>query len=278
MKKTLVNGSTLTLFAALALLVGCDYSSGSGDNNFNTRGLASLSNISGLYRGVLDNGRVVANTSAGNITSFTIQQSGNRVEVIDNQGSTYVGSVGNPALVLGPNQEAISEGASVSSYQISFSGKDNVANRDVEFTGVITLVAVRNVDAQFLLVDNAQSANETEDTSSEDIIGSEQLQFNRNDRIDRRFLLSDANTQLRLRGTWKEIQGVTSTVDARAAGIAGNVTFPETDVQSFLETEELVLDREEGNLSGVVLLNNNQNNDSGESGDQGLDEDGNPID
>jgi hypothetical protein len=249
MKKSLVTLTTCSLLAGLTLLVGCDWSSGGGDNNFNTRGLSSISNISGFYRGTLG-GRAVANTSRGNINNFTIQQSGNRIEVIDNQGSKYVGSVGTPLSLIPPNATDLPAGASLATYQVSFSGKDGVAAKDIEFSGVITLVTVTDVQGDTSTQTNQNNNNNTVTTTitttnsipqqvgvdgvepgvnqtTTDTTTSEQV--NNNETVQTtEFTLTDANTQLRLRGTWKEIGGVTSQVDALAAGLVGNVSTTST--------------------------------------------------
>lgn len=242
MKKSLVTLTTCSLLAALTLLVGCDWSSGSGDNNFNTRGLSSISNISGFYRGTLG-GRAVSNTSRGNINNFTIQQSGNRIEVIDNQGSRYVGSVGNPLLLLPPETTTISDGAEVASYQISFTGRDGVAAKDIEFSGVITLVTVTDVQGETSTQTNTDNTTTTTTTTTTSSVpeqegvdgvepGVDETSTTTNENVDNNettrttgFSLTDANTQLRLRGTWKEIDGPTSAVDALGAGIVGNIGF-----------------------------------------------------
>jgi len=257
MRKTLTNLCSIGLLSSVALLVGCDWSSGSQDgNNFNLRGSASIANISGFYRGTLQ-GRAVAETSNGNINNFTIQQSGNRIEVIDNQGSRYVGSVGNPLLLVPEGSTTIPVGAEAATYQISFSGKDNVAARDIEFTGVITLVTVDDVVGSSTSNSNTQTnqddttttttssststisipqqngvdgiepgIDETVTTTTTSTTGN--TNSNSNTQTDSvSFELTDANTQLRLRGTWSEVGGVTSSVDALAAGIQGNIVVPD---------------------------------------------------
>lgn len=232
MKKSLVYLSTISLLAALAFLVGCDFSSGSGDNNFNTRGLASISNVSGVYQARSGGGRVVSNTSNGNITSLNMQQSGNRVEIIDNQGSRYVGTVGNPLLLVPQGTTTIPDGASVASFQISWEGRDGVSAKDIEFTGQITLVSVTDVQGNST-TRTTESDTTTTSTSSltvtNTVVTTEDTTRtdNQNSTTSRNteFSLTDSNTQLLLRGTWKEIGGTTSSVDGLAAGIVGNIGF-----------------------------------------------------
>ena len=133
--------------AALALGVGCDWSGGSGSDSFNTsRGASVNLNFSGVYDGLLSGGRAVAKTSNGNITRLVLTQSGNSVEVIDNQGSKYTGNVGSPGAIAEPTDSgAYPVGATIAESQITFSGKDGVAGKDIEFVGVMSLVAVVDI-------------------------------------------------------------------------------------------------------------------------------------
>ncbi|MCZ7591215.1 MAG: hypothetical protein M5U15_03255 [Kiritimatiellae bacterium] len=86
----------------VGLLVGtgCDWSSG-GDSLNTSQGAGVNINFSGVYNGNIG-GRAVDRTSAGNISHLTIRQSGNRIEVVDSQGSHYSGSVGAPGVVSQP--------------------------------------------------------------------------------------------------------------------------------------------------------------------------------
>lgn len=235
----------LSIFMASAitaslLFTACDWSSGSQEN-FNTSNQSAFTNVSGFYRGLLGGGRVVGNTSAGNIVSLNIQQSGNRVEVLDNQGSTYVGSVGSPVLTALQGQE-IPAGATVSTYQISFSGKDGVSARDIEFTGTITLVAVTDIKANDSTSDRDRvngteqttgettnevsgvAPNTTTTTTNTTTTNNDTTTSNTGSNVQ--YSLTDASTQLRLRGTWVEVGGKVSSVDALAAGIQGNYAPP----------------------------------------------------
>jgi len=136
--------------AGLVLLTnaGCDWSSGGGTNAFNTSQGAGVSlNFSGVYRGELNGGRAVEKTSGGNIQTLTISMVGNSVTVVDNQGSTYRGSVGAPGLLALPDG-TIPAGAEFVQSQISFSGKDGVSARDIEFVGILHAVSVRDIQGK----------------------------------------------------------------------------------------------------------------------------------
>lgn len=227
MKRFALSMIALTAATATVFVTSCDWSSGS-QANFNTSNQSSLTNISGFYQ-ASRGGRAVNGTSRGNINSLTIQQSGNRVEVVDNQGSRYTGSVGAPLLVNNLGDSSIATGALLSTYQISWSGRDGVAALDIEFTGTINLVAVQDITGETAnretervvttstdgVVTNASGSVTTTERNTSDTSGTTS---------ERIFRIGDASTQLRLRGTWVEKGGRVATVDARAAGIRATLT------------------------------------------------------
>lgn len=132
------------LGVGLVVGTGCDWSSG-GDSINTSQGAGVNINFSGVYNGNIS-GRAVERTSAGAIASLTIRQSGNRVEVTDSQGSRYAGSVGSPGVVSTAGSEGTyPSGAQLVQAQISWSGKDGVAQREVEFVGVIHAVTVDDI-------------------------------------------------------------------------------------------------------------------------------------
>lgn len=130
---------------AAASLLGCDWSS-SGTSLNTSQGAGVNINFSGVYDGNQKGGKAVGSTSRGNITRLVLSQSGNRVEVVDNQGSRYEGTVGAPGVVARPDSSgAYPVGAELVQAQISFSGKDEVAQRNIQFVGIIHAVAVEDV-------------------------------------------------------------------------------------------------------------------------------------
>jgi len=142
MNRALTTFISLAVISSSGLFIGCNWSSG-GDSNFNSSRTNLDVNVSGTYRGN-DNGKAVSNPSVGNISQLVVQQSGNVLEVIDSQGSTYRGSVGVP-LTLGDADNVIPLGAELASYTVSWEGNDNVADRRVRFNGNIELVAVQDI-------------------------------------------------------------------------------------------------------------------------------------
>jgi hypothetical protein len=66
------------------------------------------------------------------------------VDIVDNQGSRYSGSVGAPGLVALPDG-TIPAGAEFVQSQISFTGKDGVSARDIEFVGIIHAISVTDI-------------------------------------------------------------------------------------------------------------------------------------
>jgi hypothetical protein len=144
------SASMVGLLAGIVILTsaGCDWSSGGGTNSFNTSQGAGVNiNFSGVYRGELSGGKVVDKTSGGNIQALTISQTGNRLTIVDNQGSTYTGTVGSPGLLALPDG-TIPAGADFVQSQVSFSGKDGVSARDIEFVGIIHAVSVRDIQGK----------------------------------------------------------------------------------------------------------------------------------
>jgi hypothetical protein len=141
---------------------GCEWSGG-GDSGFNTTRGAVNVNFSGVYEGRLGGGKAVSQTSGATISRFVIQQSGNVIDITDSNGQMYRGVVGSP----GGLQEfgtQIPAGVAVAVFQITWSGKDGVAAKDVDFTGVIDLVAVENVNADT----SATTINNTTSTSTDE--------------------------------------------------------------------------------------------------------------
>ncbi len=163
--KWMLLGATI---AGVGLWVGagCDWSTGGGGSLNTSQGAGVNINFSGVYAGNI-NGRAVDRTSAGTIASLTIRQTGNRVEVIDSQGSRYEGSVGAPGLVASPGSTgAYPPGAELVQAQISWAGKDGVAQRDIEFVGIIHAVSVEDVKSKTesrVIKDNSSTSRTTTD-------------------------------------------------------------------------------------------------------------------
>jgi len=221
---------TVVSLAGVFAFTACDWSSGSQEN-FNTSGGASVVNVSAFYQG-LNGSRMVARTSRGNIVSMTIQQSGNRVDVVDNQGSTYTGTIGSPLFSGDLENGTISAGTSAATYQISFSGRDDVAGKDINFTGILTFVTLTQVNASSesttgssssssdtsttpIVVTNPDGSTTTTTTSSSsDSAGSSSSSFTYN--------FAPPSSQLQLQGTWVEVDGITSTVNGVGAPATGS--------------------------------------------------------
>lgn len=149
--------------AGLMLSVGCEWSGGGGSDSFNSSQGAGVNvNYTGVYDGNLGGGRAVSPTSAGNITRLTITQSGNTLQVRDNQGSTYSGTVGSPGAVSEPTADGtFPPGATVVESQISFSGKDGVSAKDIEFVGVVHLVSVVDIKGSTTVKGNGSTNSST---------------------------------------------------------------------------------------------------------------------
>lgn len=280
---------------------GCEWSGGSG-SGFNTSRAGLTMNLSGVYTGTLSGGKAVAQTSGAPITRFVIQQTGNNLQVTDSNGQTYSGVNGAPGAIAGPDDVTIPAGVALAVFQLSWRGKDGVAAKDIEFTGVIDVVTVedvvgettdRNTSSSVTTTgtrdqnngtttdsttgttgDNSQTVTITSETGGDIITIIEVLpgvfvtnvverpltnstqtitvggstagntgsagdtSQNRNTTgtqsqdstrsVTSQFSLTEANTQLRLRGTWIEQGGVVSGVEARSTGngvLVGTIDF-----------------------------------------------------
>lgn len=155
MKRMWMWGSVAVLAAGLVAFLGCEWTTST--DSFNTSKGAGISiNFSGVYYGNLSGGRAVAGTSGSTISRLVVQHAGNSIKVVDNNGSVYEGSIGSPGVIAPPSSSGVyPAGAQLAQAQVNFSGHDNVANRNVNFAGIIHGVAV----------DDVQGYTETETTT-----------------------------------------------------------------------------------------------------------------
>ena len=145
----IVSASAASLLVlGLLLNTGCEWTGGGGTDSFNTSQGAGINiNFTGVYDGHLGGGLAVARSSGGNITRLTILQTGNRLEVHDNHGSKYDGNVGAPGSVVDLSQATtVPAGAELVQSQITWSGHDEVADKQIEFVGVIHAVSVTDIN------------------------------------------------------------------------------------------------------------------------------------
>lgn len=249
----------LTLSAILltgaVVFWGCEWSG--GDSDFNTsKGAGAEINISGIYQGTLSGGKAVSSTSNGNITSFTLTQAGNRIDVIDNQGSRYTGSVGTPILSHLPSSTSVAPpGWLAAQYQVSWTGQDGVAAVPIQFSGVIDVVTVERVqgtstagsssssgdisfeggegtnNTQTIIIEEPTGDGTTnrivivnQDPNAQQITTNASREVSTSTETSTSFSLTEANSQLRLRGTWIEQGGRSSGVSCISAGNPGSVT------------------------------------------------------
>lgn len=203
MKRIVLNLMSLTALSATVFLVACDWESGS-QANYNSR--VDNINISGLYQGELSGGRAVSRTSNGAITTLNIQQSGNTVRIVDNQGSRYEGRVSAPDIRSDLSSDSLVTGATIVAYQLGFSGRDGVAAREIEFSGNLTLGVVTTIRSSTSTSDTTGDSTSPSGSSSTTTTSSSTNSFN----------LNEQNTVMRLRGTWIEQGGVVASVNALA--------------------------------------------------------------
>ena len=237
---------TAALLACAVTFWGCEWSGGS-DGSYNTsRGAGANFNLSGVYSGLGGSGRAVSSPSGGNITSFTITQTGNRIDVIDNQGSRYEGSVGTPQISSVPTGTAVlPPGWQAAEFQMTFEGKDGVAGLNIRFVGVIDVVTL--TEAQGTTTSSSSSSEQTitiepiDDAdqpggqpggdgltsgvpSNVNITTNASSSQNTSTSSSTSFSFSEGGTQYRLRGSWIEEGGRVASVSAASPGNAGSLT------------------------------------------------------
>ena len=256
--------SMVSFFAALILVVGCDWTSKS--DGFNTsRGRAAI-NFSGTYNGNLPGGRAVENTTGGVIVRLVLSQQADTLEVLDNNGSVYRGRIGSVAVVTSPGEDTSTEfqesafdpggfpeGTQLAQAQVSWQGHDNVAAKTIEFAGTIHAVAVTDIrgtsdsstqTSESVVTRESEDGMTTTTTTTittgtgvtvievvvdnvtgQEIQRTETVTDNRTSSAVSEFILTAANTQYRLQGTWVEQGGVVAGVDALSAGAAGAIVI-----------------------------------------------------
>ena len=165
MKSRVVIGAVAAAFLGMMTMSGCEWGSSGSDGSFNTsQGAGAQLNFSGVYSGTMSGGKLVASKGGAPVKSLVIHQAGNSIEVTDNNGSTYSGSVGAPGAVGNASASGtFSTGAELAQAQVTFSGNDNSAGgREINFVGVIHAVAVKDIQGQ------TTSESDTSSSSSSD--------------------------------------------------------------------------------------------------------------
>ncbi len=268
-RKWLSEISISLLLIALIAVVGCDWTT--GGSGFSSARIDV--NFSGTYNGNLAGGRAVENTSGGPIVRLVLSQQGNAIEVLDNNGSIYRGRIGSVSVVTVPSDDerrgadgeitggGFEAGTQLAQAQVHWSGQDNIAAREIEFTGNISVVAVTDIrgqiDSQSVTSETVTERVETQvsedgETTTTTItttsqrpgspVASEEVTTivtdnQTGDELSRttttndqstvvrvsEYILSPQNTQYHLQGTWVEAGGVVANVSALAAGSAGRI-------------------------------------------------------
>lgn len=230
---------------AAFVLAGCGGSEWS-DSGFNT-GTGATVNFTGFYSKP-GGGRIVSNSSGAPINTFTLFQTGNVVEAVDNNGSTYKGSVGSPASLVPVGTTVLTNGMQVAQSQVVLEGWDNTSGKKVQIVGVFSAAAVQDI-ASTTLSDSrshetsAESGTETGQSittiiitpTSTNTFETSQTASSSGSRAasggvetTRTFGLTRNNNQFELRGTWIEEGGVTGTVSGTSPGGVGSVVTPGT--------------------------------------------------
>lgn len=147
-KKVVAIGGIAALAGALMFNGGCEWSGGGGADSFNTSQGAGINvNFSGVYHGHYPGGKAVENSSGAAITRLTLTQSGDSIQVLDNNGNQYSGHVGSPGAVFTPTEAnpVIPAGAQLMQAQVNFSGTDGSSGREINFVGIVHVVSVTDI-------------------------------------------------------------------------------------------------------------------------------------
>ncbi len=238
-----------------ALLTACEWNSG---DSFNTSQLGGLTvSFSGYYQGT------VSGKSGNAVIALTVLQSGSTLEVYDNLGNQYEGTLGS-AQTYGSGADTILSGTTIADSQVSFSGTDHSAGRTVDFAGVISVVSIENIQGTTTItstgdtsvdtdLDNETGSDESSsdldiDTSTVDISTSTSSNSDSNvSNFDgdsssesaasiTTYALSEANIQYKLQGVWMEDGGASAVLSMTSAGSVGSISFATTTVDSSFDT------------------------------------------
>ena len=132
MKKITLRSAVLGMLFSFVVLMGCEFESG-GSGGFNTS-LFGWVNFSGVYRegegGFLvseftasgGTNAVPAGSTGVEVIQFTVFQSGNVLEIVDNNGAKYVGQFGKVENTAGAVAEFTAEGLSASGIPVLMVG------------------------------------------------------------------------------------------------------------------------------------------------------------
>ena len=237
---------------AAFILAGCGGSEWS-DDGYNT-GTGANVNFTGFYSNPSGD-RAVSNSSGAPIKTFTLFQTGNVIEAVDNNGSNYKGSVGAPASLIPLGTTVATNGQQVAQSQVVIEGWDNTSGKKVQIVGVFSAVAVQDIDSTSIAGSQSLSTSTSDSTTgasssksgqsittiiitpnSTNTFATGQGSSSANATSDARtgaitdsvtttrtFGLTRSNSQFELRGTWIEEGGVTGTVSATSPGGVGTV-------------------------------------------------------
>ena len=258
MKQICRAGGVAAVAVALAIGAGCEWNGPDSESVNTSQGAGINLNFSGTYDGLFSGGLAVQYSGLGSITRLIIAQNGNELDVTDNLGNHYRGRVGSPGTVSNPDPTtgAFPDGTTVAESQMSWEGNG------VEFVGIVHVVTVDDVRGETTDTSQTTTDDSTSTTTDTKTVGSNTVvtttvtigtpadpfyqqtvttvtydtQSGRE--LDRTvtktgtsthttsttFTLTEANSQLRLEGTWVEQGNVSSPVDALSPGGTGYIT------------------------------------------------------
>jgi hypothetical protein len=212
-----------------AVFVGCEWES--TEEGFNTsQGAGALVNFSGVYRS-----KTAAPLVGTTVTQLVILQTGNTLEVWDNNNSYYKGSVGSPGIVGTPDAVTGSypSGATMVQAQVNFAGVNADTGETVTFVGVLHAVAVNDVRGTTSSTTTTVSTNASDSlsfgsggyTNTTTTANNTQTQSG----ATTTYSITEANTQYVLDGNWIEGGGggastVISAISPASSGLFTTTT------------------------------------------------------
>ena len=145
--------SVYGLAALFTMNYGCEFDS-SGSDGFN---LSQGAGLTIVFSGVYNPRRGATEVVPGrDIHRLVIAQTGNTVEVRDDQSSFYIGTVGAPAMIapIDPLSGAMPPGAELAQAVVSWEGVNKRSNVDVQFAGVFHTVSITDIQGDTTTIAN----------------------------------------------------------------------------------------------------------------------------
>jgi hypothetical protein len=197
MRSTLRIVSSAALAACLAGIAGCEW--GGGDSFNTSSGAGATVNMSGVYTG--RSGDLVAGRP---ISRLLLTQTGNALQVQDNNNVWYEGSVGSAGVVATPNEttHAYPAGALLMEAQVNFSSDT------ASFVGVVRSIAVSDIQGVTSTHGTNVVGTTTITITAPPVTITTTTTTTDGDTYTTTYTVTESDTQLILEGNWTEGGGV----------------------------------------------------------------------